>query len=948
MAIARDLSRAQLAFQVTGRDVDEFSVIRFKGSEGLCQLYRFEIDLASPSPGAPLTGIVGKPAVLSINTSSGEKWFHGIVGRMEMTGETVGQTYFRAELVPALWLLTHRYCSRIFQNKNVKELITEVLTQAGIPSDRFNLDRLTATYETREYCVQYRETDFNFICRLMEEEGIWYYFEQAQDKHVLILAEKKADYAPIPDDAKLPYHPPTGLNVEDDHVYRFRLAQAIRPGAVTLTDFNFENPKLNLESKADNARDAGLMFSDYPGEYMAQDRGTAVAKRRSLEFEARRIVGHGQSNCRRLGPGKTFTLIEHPAAGFDGAYLITRITHQGKEAIARTSTGSNGRGSILDARSHQAIIAARNNDNPVIAELANALLQLVSRFRAGDPTANRALSEWLYHAGQVSRDLSSNSGAAGGNPLEWLSIPNLISDLAQTSVIDFDTPVYDCDFECIPASVEFVPSKVTPWPVMRGTQTARVVGPKDEEIQVDKFGRVKVQFPWDLQGNEGGQPKLHGADSSCWIRVCQGWAGGQYGIMFIPRVGQEVVVDFLEGDPDKPIIIGRVFNADHMPPYELPKEKTKSVIKTNSSKGGGGCNEIRFEDLKDKEQLLLQAQRQMDTHVKASHFHSVGGSYHLTVGGEYDGELSGEYREKVFKAKHVHIKGEMRTWVEKDEGRAVNGAQAIAIGGTKSLLVRDDAIEVYEANHKHEVTGTLAISAADVKIEATGTLELVCGGSSVILAPGGVYITGSMVYINSGSGPTVTPPGTQGYCPAAAEDAGGAESTQPGKDTRYSGPSEPPPKLQPLPEVPGHDFDQEQPPNVEKVWVAIRLRDEFGQPVAGEAYRIEAPGGILREGSLDANGFARENGLDPGVCEVTFPRLDKFAWRKGEPDRTLAKSDEPGAVVPADPDEGVSLPGATSIDPANRPDPEEQQQQAEAENTSRQQGSGEEEEELTA
>jgi Rhs element Vgr protein len=876
MAQMRDLSKAQLAFQVTGRDIDEFLVIRFRGTEGLCQLYRFEIDLASTQEGTLLGPIVGKPAVLSVNTDTGERWFHGIISRFEMTGETVGQTYFRAELVPAVWLLTHRYSSRIFQNKNVKEIITEVLTQGGIPSDRFDLSRLAGNYETREYCVQYRETDYNFISRLMEEESIWWYFEQSQDKHVLVLAEKKADYAPITGDASLPHRPPTGMKVEEEHVYRFRIAQSVRPGAVVINDYNFENPKLDLESKADNARDPGLVFSDFPGKHLSQNRGAALAKNHALEFETNRVTGLGQSNCKRLGPGKTFNLAEHPSAGFNGSYLVTQVTHQGKESIARTTTGGDGGSAILDGRVHQSLIAARGNDNPAIRELAEALLQIASRFRAGDPTANRSLTQWVYHAGQVSKDLPSTAVASGGSPLDWLAIPNLIADLAQTSVVDFDAPVYDCHFECIPASVAYVPARVTPWPVMRGTQTARVVGPDGEEIQVDKYGRVRVQFDWDLQGSEAGQAKRFGSDSSCWIRVCQGWAGGQYGIMFIPRVGQEVIVDFLEGDPDKPIIIGRVFNADHMPPYELPKEKTKSVIKTRSSKGGGGTNEIRFEDLKDKEQLFIQAQRQMDLRVKASHFHTVGGSYHVIVGAEKDGELSGGYLQLVHKEKRTHVKDYREMWVEGDEQYFVDTNQYIFVEGNHLRVVQGN-IRI-ESMGRSIQASAYSVDADTIKLQATAGIELVCGASSIVLAPAGIYINGPMVYINSGAGPAQPAAPNVPSPPTTEADPSPADISQPGRDTRYTGPGQPPPELPPQPEVPGHEFPPDQPPTPKKSWIEVQVTDDSGDPVAGERVDLTLPNGQVRQTRTDSNGLLRVDRIEAGQCQISLPQRDADAW----------------------------------------------------------------------
>jgi Rhs element Vgr protein len=871
MALARDLSKAQIAFQVAGRDVDQFQVVRYRGTEGLCQLYRFEIELAALEEGIILDSLVGKPAVLSINTAAGERWFHGIIGRMEVVNETVGQTYFRAELVPGVWLLTHRYHSRIFQGKTVKEIVAQVLTEGGVPTDRVKYV-LSGTYAAREYCVQYRETDYSFISRLMEEEGIWWCFEHSQDKHVLVIADAASAYTPIEGDANLIYRAPSGMNVETEHIYRFRIGQAVRPGAVVLNDFNFEKPKIKLEGKDDAGRDQALEFSDHPGEFPDQARGTALAKLRKEEFQASRIIGAGLSNCKRLSSGRTFTLAEYPSASFNGAYLVTEITHEGKQATLRTSTGDS-RTSILDARVHQSLIAARENENPAIGQLAEALLQVTSRLRAGDPTARRALTAWLYHAGQVSKDLPSTAAASGGNPLAWLTLPNLIEDLAQSSVVDYDAPVYQCRFSCIPGAVSFRPPRVTPWPVMRGTQTARVVGPDGEEIHTDKYGRVKVQFNWDREGK-------FDENSSCFIRVCQGLAGGNYGILFLPRVGQEVIVDFLEGDPDQPIIIGRVYNDDHMPPYELPKEKTKAVIKTNSSKGGGGTNEIRFEDLKDKEQLFIQAQRQMDTNVKASHFHTAGGSYHLLVGGEKDGEKFGEYRQKVFKLKQTHVGEERRAWIEKDDSLQVDGSRAESIGGTLSVTVGKDVVEAFDANHKHEVAATYACKAADVKIEASGTIELSAGGSSIVLCSGGVYIVGSMVYINSGSGPSVSPPSCTAAGPATVDDPAAADSSKPGKDTRYGPQAETLPTVPPPAEVPGHEFPGSQPSPTATHFIEIQLVDELDKPVAGERYDITTPDGKVRYGTTDANGHARENNLQAGQCQIKFPRLDSEAWEK--------------------------------------------------------------------
>ncbi|MHC4234714.1 MAG: type VI secretion system Vgr family protein [Planctomycetota bacterium] len=873
MALIRDLSKAQLAFQIADGAVDQFEVMRYRGSEGLCQLYRFEIELASTEEQVPFDTVVGKAAVLSINTDYGERWFHGVISRFEFTGETTGQNYYRAELMPSLWLLTHRYNCRIFQEKTIPDIISEVLTKGGIASDRFKVDGLGRSYEPREYCVQYRETDFNFICRLMEEEGIRWYFEQSKEGHVLVLEDgDKSTYTAIEGESQLPYHPPTGMNVQQEHVFRYRQGQSVRPGAVVLNDFYFKNPTLELESGSDCGRDTGLEFFDCPGEYFAQGTGQDLATLRAEEFEAARTIGLGQSNSPRLVPGRTFEMIEHPA-GFDGIYYISAVTHQGKQSVTRTTTGGNGRMGLLDARIHQSLVAARQNENSTIRELAEGLLEIIKRLQGSDATAHRALTEWLYHAGQVSRDLPAVAEASGGSPLDALSIPNLMEDVADWSIVDRDAPVYECRFACIPAEVSYRPPRVTPWPVMRGTQTARVVGPEGEEIHTDEYGRVKVQFHWDREGG-------HQETASCWIRVCQGMAGGNYGIMFLPRVGQEVVVDFLEGDPDQPMIVGRVYNADHMPPYKLPDEKTKSVIKTHSSKGGGGTNEIRFEDLKDKEQLFVQAQRMMDTRVKASHMDTVGGSYHLDVGGEKDGELHGEYRQLIYEAKHTHVKGERRTWIEMDDGLQVDGNLSIKVGGTMSTDVAKDVVDKFGAAHKHEVTMNYALKALGVKIEASTGIELKCGGSSIVLTPAAIFIMGGpLVNINTGSGPPVSPVTAMATAPAKTEDPALADKSEPGKDTRYDG-GEVPEPAEAVPGAVGEEFEPTE-DETESSWISIELVDEADMPVPSERYEITAPDGTtILKGSLDANGQARRIVKGKGNCQIAFPNLDMAAWER--------------------------------------------------------------------
>ena len=794
MALVRDLSDSQLTFLPEGGEPDQFLVVRYRGTEGLCQLYRFEIELVTEDGQVVLDEFVGLAASLSVRTADGERPFHGIISRLELTGQTDNRYYYRAELVPQVWLLTHRYNSRIFQNKTTQAIITDVIVAAGIANDRVRFE-LSATYEPREYCVQYRETDYNFIARLMEEEGIWWYFEQSDLGHVLVAADAVSAYQPITGDAALPFHLPTGLTTEVEQVVKLRLGQSVRPGAVALRDFDFENPALNLHCTGETGRDAGLEFSDYPGEYKTQARGNALAKIRAEEFEAKRVLGVGQSNCKRLAPARSFDLIEHPSASLNAKYVVTSATHQGKQSTGGTSSGS--------------------------------------RRPAPDPTAHRVLSEWLYHAGQVSRDLVSTAAAQGGDPLAALAIPNLLDDAARSTVLEADAPVYECVFECIPAETVYRPPRVTPWPIMRGVQTARVVGPSGEEIHTDEYGRVKVQFDWDRAGK-------YDDASSCWIRVSQGSAGGQYGMLFLPRVGQEVIVDFLEGDPDKPIVTGRVYNADHKPPYTLPDEKTKSIIKTHSSKGGGGANEIRFEDLKDKEQLLLNAQKDFHVRVGNQERHNVKENQFLTV--------EGEQRVKIGGHRSVDVAGK----------------DALHVADARSVVVDADVYHDFKAAHDLSVAGEFHVKAQKVVIEADQGISLKVGGNFVVVDSTGVSIKGSMIKLNSGGAAISSSISAQIASPAEPEEA---DEIEPGKDANYTGEPVELPKIEPK-EFKGH-------------WISIDLKDESGEPIAGEYYEITTPSGKVLSGTLDVNGFGRKFVHEEGDCQITFPRRGAENWNAG-------------------------------------------------------------------
>ena len=514
MALTQD--NRHIAIQTPlGKDV--LLLEGFSGTEGLSRLFRYDVRLLSEvNHTIAFKDIVGKPVTISVKHAKGTRFINGIVRRFSQGGGDPTLASYRAEVVPTLWMLTQTADCRIFQNKTVPEIIQAILKEKGVTDFELNL---SGSPQPREFCVQYRETDFNFICRLMEQEGIFYFFKHADGKHTLVLGNSPGAH-PACTPATARFHWTFGATVlNDDVVTEFAMEQQIRSGKFAMTDYNFTMPKTNLLVLASNpSGDAKLDIYDYPGEYQKRDEGERLVRIRIEEEEAGVRIGSGAGGCAQFVAGHTFTLSEFRRNDLNDAYVLLEVSH--------------------------------------------------------DATQNG------YVSGQ------------GGDHS------------------------YQNTFLCMPLATPFRPPRVTPRPVVQGSQTAEVVGVPGEEIFTDPYGRVKVQFHWDREGKRNEQ-------SSCWIRVSQPWAGKGWGSVSIPRIGQEVVVDFLEGDPDQPIIIGRVYNAEQAPPYTLPAGGVVSGIKSNSTKGGGGYNEIALDDTKGKELIRIHGQYRPDRDDRARP-HQVG------------------------------------------------------------------------------------------------------------------------------------------------------------------------------------------------------------------------------------------------------------------------------------------------------------------------------------
>lgn len=636
-------------FEISGVST-KFQVSGFELVEGISELFTAHVKLVSEETDVSFEDVVGKTATLTITKGDESTARHvaGIVSRFEQAGDATRTGHYFATIVPKAWRALQRFDVRIFQSKSVPDILNEVFSGAGITSVQVSLQR---SYSPREYCVQYRESDWAFASRLMEEEGIYYFFEHTDGDSKLVLGDTPNN-PPIEGNASVPYNLVRGA-IGSHGVYEMVLAEEVRSGKSSLTDYNFKKPALSLAGSSSASADADLEVYDYPGEYEAPGDAPTITKLRLEEFQASKKTGRGTSSVGSFAAGFTFTLEDHPRAAFNAKYLLTRVTHRGSQ-----------------------------------------------------PT------DW-----------------GGKDEVEH---------------------TYSNEFVVQPAAVPFRPAMRTPRPRVNGLESAFVVGPAGEEIHTDEHGRVKVQFHWDRQGKNDDK-------SSCWIRVSQLWAGAGWGAMFIPRIGHEVLVDFLSGDPDRPVIVGRVYHGQNVPPYALPGEKTKSTIKSNSSPGGGGSNEMRFEDKKGSEEIYLHGQKDWNIKIEHDKTQSIGHDealvvghdqaiviHHdrakkvdnnqsekigkdktITVGGDHDEDISGDETQ--------HVGGNATRTVDKDESITVSGNETINVSkGWEQVVGGDMSVDVGGSGSiSLGKSGTLSIG-GDLSGDVTGGATMKIGKDSAV------------------------------------------------------------------------------------------------------------------------------------------------------------------------------------------------------------------------
>ncbi len=696
----------------------------FSGSEGLSVPFSFGLDLLSENNNILFEDIIGQNVTVSIVlVDGGRRFFNGIIsrfsqerGRGEEEDGGLGLAHYTASMVPWLWLLTMTSDSRIFQELSVPDIVEQIFTEKGFTDYRMNLH---GTYDRKVYCVQYRETDLNFISRLLEQEGIFYFFEHENGKHTMILADFPDKHKPCPNQESARYHHVSGGGtLEEDVITSLDKMQEIRVGKYTVNDFNFEMPATDLKAEVTSQYPFGpgeREVYDYPAEYSTKAEADRLANIRIQEEEAKITNITGTSTCRAFSSGYRYDLLEYYRDDMnDKSYVLVSVNHGAYEAV-----GGSGEG----------------------------------------------------------------AGAS-----------------------------YTNSFTCIPFDVPFRPPLATPKPMIGGAQTAIVVGPAGEEIYTDEHGRIKVQFHWDREGENN-------ENSSCWIRVSQVWAGAGWGAMHIPRIGQEVIVDFLEGDPDRPIITGRVYHGTNTPPYSLPDEKTKSTIKSDSSLGGGGSNEIRFEDKKGEEEIYLHGQKDWtiaiendknqtvghdetllvendrDKIVKNNQSESIGVNKSISVGGSHDEAIKGNMSQMVSSAKtetiilakalsiggayqvsvgaamNETVGGAKMIEVGAFEGEAVGGNKSETIGGSKSLStgknltetvgksqtveIGKDLTESVGGQHKESVKKEYIVQAKKIQFVAKDEINIKTGKAEIIMKKNGdIMIKGKKINVK-GSGDVI-------------------------------------------------------------------------------------------------------------------------------------------------------------------------------------------------
>lgn len=611
---------------------DELALYKAEIIEDLARPFTIDVELISENHNISLDDLMGKNVTVRLGTADDVRYFNGFVTEFHQLPNTDRYSRYGAMIRPWFWLLKLSENCRIFQDKSYPDIIQEVFDSLGFSDYEI---KLTGTYQPQEYVVQFNESDFNFVTRLMEQEGIYYYFEHTDGKHTFIMAD---DSSILSDQGNIPFYhaEDTSNQFNIEGISKWENYRKIKTGGIRLSDFDFETPSKNLEFVSTDPKTASLSSLEkftYPGKYKERGMGSEYTR---LLMEKENVAYEtkiANSNVRTLFSGSHFSLKDHYRDDQNSQYLITHYR------------------------------------------------------------CNLQSDEFLSNSNQV------------------------------------DSEVFTSEFTAIPSTVVYRTQITATKPKMVGPQTAMVVGKAGEEIWTDKYGRVKVHFHWDRYGQAD-------ENSSCWIRVAQTWAGKNWGQIQIPRIGQEVLIDFLGGDPDRPIIIGSVYNGTSMPPYDLPANATQSGIKTRSTKGGNtsNFNELRFEDEKGKEELYMHAEKDYNsmvenclsetignnktTQVGASHSETIGANMQVTVGGSLTETVMVNVAESVGVAMELTVGGLYAESIGAQKTESVGGNKSESIGGNKSESVGKNRTLTVSDDHSDTIGKNRSLSVGKDNKEA--------------------------------------------------------------------------------------------------------------------------------------------------------------------------------------------------------------------------------------
>jgi type VI secretion system secreted protein VgrG len=805
---------------------------RVTGVEAVSTLYAFDVAFRGAGEDLfELQDLVGKASWIRLRRPDGEeRYFHGLLTSVSLSGVSGGKPNYNARLVPAFALLEQTQDSRIFQGKAVPDIAKEVLDANHI---RFRL-ALSSSYLKREFCVQYRESDLAFISRLLEEEGIFYFFEHTEDHHTLVLADAVSACPSISGDKTLPFR---DERVAEDttHAEHLMVLERIhrqRSGKSSLRDFDFSRPDLDLTASAAASEDTEREVYEYPAGFSGPVVGKRLATVRLDALRHGMQAFSGQSSCIRLAAGSTFDVAEHPDGAFNKSLLLIRVEHEGLQ------------------------------------------------------------------------ELRSGSGTA-----------------VESS--------YRNRFASVPAAAPYRPARKTPRPRMIGTQTAIVVGPDREEVYPDAHGRIKIQFHWDRQARND-------ENASCFVRHAQAWAGAGFGQVILPRVGQEVVVRFLEGNPDRPLVVGAVFNGANEPPLELPAERTQAVFRTESSIGGGGFNELRFEDAKATERFFRHAQKDEQVTVLNDRTARVGGDQVLVIEKDRTLQIDGDQTLRIGADDESSILGNQDITVGKDR-RLMVGAQAtlavarmrsVSVGGRSGLVVQDDtkvsvagissvavggvhtlnvaganelvvdgnlsrlvgasctervgadvdeavakdATSKVEGDFAEQVEGEVTMTAGnDIEESSGGSAEIGIEGPLGLIAKSieiqadtlSIVVNGTIAWQMTSTGVTVAGKSVTVDASSDIQMKGGNIK----KDASDAA-SQENLKLKALDDL-----------RKSRASVKLSVKGSGGAPLANIRYRAELPDGSVHEGATDGSGGATIPATKEGNVKLSFPELDAGTWK---------------------------------------------------------------------